>query len=148
MLFLTTFLSAVLLTVMAVPIFSRMALRYGLVDMPDERKVHTRPIPRIGGLAMALGVFAPTIYWFEGDRLVMSYLAGAGVLLLFGLADDFRDLRPRWKLLGQVIAALIVIFYGGVIFQVRADLPSTVMADYPFQTPIGRMSSRIQPPGF
>ncbi|HEX2769941.1 MAG TPA: MraY family glycosyltransferase, partial [Geobacteraceae bacterium] len=82
-------------------------------------------IPRVGGLAMALGVFAPAIYWCGGDRFVTAYLAGAGVQVAFGLADDCVDLRPRWKLLGQTISALIVIIYGGVkITSLGALLPA------------------------
>lgn len=128
MLFLTTFLSAVLLTVVAVPFLSRLAPRLGLVDVPNGRKVHDRPIPRVGGLAMVLGVFAPTIYWSGGDRLVIGYLAGAAVLVAFGAADDCLDLRPRWKLLGQFIASLVVIFYGGVkIATLGALLPDDIL---------------------
>jgi UDP-GlcNAc:undecaprenyl-phosphate/decaprenyl-phosphate GlcNAc-1-phosphate transferase len=114
MIFLSTLLSSVLLTALAVPLLSRLALRYSLVDIPNERKVHTQPIPRVGGLAMAIGMVAPVVYWLGGDRFVDAFLAAAGVLILFGLLDDFLDLAPVWKFVGQVTAACIVIFAGGV----------------------------------
>lgn len=114
MIFLSTLIASVLLTALTVPIFSRLALRYDLVDLPNDRKVHTQPIPRVGGLAMALGTFVPIVYWGVGDRFVAAYLAGALVLLLFGLLDDYCDLSPRWKLVGQAIAALVAVYGGGI----------------------------------
>ena len=114
--FLSTLLISVLLTVTAIPILSRLALRYQLVDIPNERKVHTHPIPRVGGVAMVFGTLAPVAYWIQDDLFVTSYLAGAGALLLFCILDDLRELSPGWKLLGQLIAAIIVIFVGGIKF--------------------------------
>lgn len=114
MIFLSTLLLAVLITIVLVPLFSTLAMRYQLVDIPNERKVHQQPIPRVGGIAMALGVFIPIIYWNYADRFVQAYLAGGCLLVLFGAIDDFRELSPRIKFSGQIIAALIAILYGGV----------------------------------
>ncbi|WP_237754312.1 MraY family glycosyltransferase [Geobacter sp. OR-1] len=93
---------------------SKLAFRYQLLDMPDERKVHTQPIPRIGGIAMAIGALLPIFYWVSEDRMVLSYLAGAAVIVGFGLLDDISGLSPVGKLAGQIIAALLVIFWGGI----------------------------------
>jgi UDP-GlcNAc:undecaprenyl-phosphate/decaprenyl-phosphate GlcNAc-1-phosphate transferase len=114
MIFLSTLLVSVLLTALTVPVLSRLALRYSLVDIPSERKVHTQPIPRVGGLAMAIGMVAPVVYWIGDDGFVQAFLAGAGVLILFGFLDDYRDLPPRWKFVGQGAAACIAVFCGGV----------------------------------
>jgi UDP-GlcNAc:undecaprenyl-phosphate GlcNAc-1-phosphate transferase len=114
MIFLSTLLISVLLTALMIPLLSGLALRFNLVDVPNERKVHTRPIPRVGGLAMTVGAFVPIAYWCRGEKFVMAYLAGAGVLVLFGLLDDFTDLSPRWKLVGQITAALIMVYGGGL----------------------------------
>ncbi|HTG82701.1 MAG TPA: MraY family glycosyltransferase [Geobacteraceae bacterium] len=114
MIFLSTLLLSVLLTIALIPLLSGVALRVQLVDIPNDRKVHLRPIPRIGGFAMALGAFIPIILWHNGDWFVRAYLAGAGILVLFGLADDFRELSPMIKFTGQILAALIAIFLGGV----------------------------------
>ena len=76
MIFLSTLLLAVLITIVLVPLFSTLAMRYQLVDIPNERKVHQQPIPPRGGIAMALGAFIPIIYWNYADRFVQAYLAG------------------------------------------------------------------------
>jgi len=114
MIFLSTLLLAVLITIVLVPLFSTLAMRCQLVDIPNERKVHQRPIPRIGGVAMALGAFIPIIYWNYADRFVQAYLAGGCLLVLFGAIDDFRELSPGIKFAGQIAAALIAILYGGI----------------------------------
>jgi UDP-GlcNAc:undecaprenyl-phosphate/decaprenyl-phosphate GlcNAc-1-phosphate transferase len=114
MLFLVTLLVPVLCTIILIPVFSRAAFRFKALDLPNDRKVHTQPIPRSGGPAMALGAFAPILFFNSESGFVAAYCAGAGVLVVFGLLDDFRDLRPWIKLVGQVAAALIVIHFGGV----------------------------------
>ena len=108
-------LFAVLITIALIPIFSRLAIRFGAVDLPEPRKVHTRPMPRIGGAAMALGAFIPVLFWATApDNFVYAYLAGGGILIVFGLADDLKGLDYKWKFLGQLLAALVIVIYGGV----------------------------------
>ncbi|AJY71056.1 glycosyl transferase [Geobacter sulfurreducens] len=114
MMFLSTVLLSVLITIALTPVFSTVAIRYRLVDVPNERKVHQHPIPRIGGLAMAFGAFAPILLWQWSDPFVRAYLAGAAILVAFGFIDDFRDLSPKAKFAAQIAAALIVIQFGGV----------------------------------
>ncbi len=114
MIFLTTLLLSVLITIALIPVLRALAGRMHLVDNPGERKVHAHPIPRIGGIAMAIGAFVPVLYWNHDDAFVRAYLAGAAILVAFGIVDDCRDLRARWKLLGQLAAALVVIFVGGI----------------------------------
>ena len=118
MIFLATLLISVLITIALTPAFSALAVRYQLVDLPNERKVHQLPIPRVGGIAMALGAFIPILCWQYADRFVQAYLVGAGILVLFGAVDDFRDLSPKIKFLGQGAAALSAVFLGGV--QIRS----------------------------
>lgn len=114
MIFLSTLMLSVLITIVMVPIINILALRWQLVDLPGVRKVHTRAMPRCGGIAMSLGAFVPVLLWNLKEPLVQGWLAGALVLIAFGLADDFRGLRAKWKFLGQIAAALIVIFWSGV----------------------------------
>lgn len=114
MIYLSTLFIAVLITIGLTPLLSAVALRNNLVDHPGGRKIHSRPIPRIGGIAMACGAFAPLLFWQYGDRFVLSFLTGAAVLVLFGLLDDLRDLSPKVKFSGQILAALVVIIGGGV----------------------------------
>ena len=128
MIFLSTLLLAVLITITTMPVFSAFAIRCNIaVDLPGERKVHTRAIPRIGGVAMACGAIVPLLYWFHADRFVIVFLIGATTLVIFGLLDDVYDLPPKIKFIGQVLAALIVIIGSGV--QIR-NLGSLIPDNY------------------
>lgn len=108
-------LTSVFMTILLIPALGGLAVRMNVVDLPNERKVHTRPIPRIGGLAMAAGAFVSLLVFTPFDRLSASYLAGAAVLVLSGLLDDFYDLSPRIKFAAQILAALIAVWWGGVL---------------------------------
>lgn len=114
MVFLSTLLVSVLLTALSVPVLTRVALRVSLIDVPNQRKVHTRPIPRVGGLAMVLGALVPVLVWTGDDPFVQVFIVAVAVVAFFGLLDDLYDLRPRWKLAGQLTAALLAVFPGGV----------------------------------
>ena len=111
---LSTLLLAVLITIALTPALCSLALRYQWVDLPNERKVHLIPTPRVGGVAMALGAFAPLCYWLHAEPFVLAYLIGGGLLVLLGGVDDFRDLSPKAKFAGQIAAALIAVLLGGV----------------------------------
>ncbi len=117
MIFLSTLLLSLFITLTLIPIFRRLALRVHALDFPNERKVHTSPVPKSGGLAMAVGTLIPVIFWPQGDALIRSIVIGAGIVVLFGLLDDFKDVSYRVKFAGQVLAALVVIFYGGLKIQ-------------------------------
>jgi UDP-GlcNAc:undecaprenyl-phosphate GlcNAc-1-phosphate transferase len=114
MIFLSTLLISILIPIALIPILSGLALRFQLVDLPNERKVHSQPIPRIGGVAMAIGAFVPILLWCREESFIHSYLAAAGVIAVFGIVDDLKDLSPGLKLTGQFAAALIVMFLGGL----------------------------------
>ncbi len=114
MVFLSTLLTSTMVTIALVPLFSALAVKFNALDMPDERKVHQIPIPRCGGIAMAFGAAFPTLLWNNNTPFVQAWLSAAGVLTIFGILDDFRGLGHKTKLVGQVIASLMVIVYGGV----------------------------------
>ena len=124
MTFLSTLLLSIFITIGLIPVLQASASRMKLLDSPGARKVHRQPIPRVGGIAMAVGVFVPVALWNLSDPFVRAYLAGAVVMVAFGIVDDLRNLKPKWKLLGQLAAALVVVFYGGVtIHSLGALLP-------------------------
>lgn len=112
--FLSTLFVSLVLTIAMIPVLSRLAVRWNMLDVPDERKVHETPVPRCGGVAMAVGAFIPILYWYSDNPFILSFLLAAGVIVLFGISDDVLSLSPRWKVLGQIIAALIVIYGGDV----------------------------------
>lgn len=129
-------LLSVLLTIALVPVLRPLALRLRMVDEPGGRKVHSRPIPRVGGVAMAVGIFVPVLLWNYADRFVWAYLSGAAIIVAFGMADDSRDLSPKWKLVGQLAAALVVVYFGGVrIHTLGSLLPESMMIPDWFAVP-------------
>jgi len=93
----------------------------GLYDFVDERKLHTQPIPRIGGVAIFLSVFialAAVAAVFGMDDLALDgtkllvVLTGGALTHFLGLWDDLRPMRARWKFLAQIVIALFVYAAG------------------------------------
>lgn len=114
MIYLSTLLISMFITIVLIPVLRNPAFNKFFVDMPNARKVHTTPIPKTGGIAMAIGILVPTLLWTDLDPFTRSILLGAFVLIFFGLIDDIRELGYRTKLFGQIIAALIAVLYGGI----------------------------------
>jgi UDP-GlcNAc:undecaprenyl-phosphate GlcNAc-1-phosphate transferase len=90
----------------------RLAPRLGMVDLPDPRKVHVAPIPRVGGLGIAVGTLVAMLLFVPIDGLVAWYLFGAAVLLVFGAADDSMELGHWVKFVGQFIAVIPIVHFG------------------------------------
>jgi UDP-GlcNAc:undecaprenyl-phosphate GlcNAc-1-phosphate transferase len=107
--YLLPFLLAMVVTMAWLPVFGRLAAKWRIVDHPGARKVHAVPIPRIGGVAMAIGVLIAAIVAVPLAPPERWFLAAAGVVAVFGGLDDRFDLDYRIKLFGQALAAGIVI---------------------------------------
>lgn len=105
-------LLSTLTTLGLTPLLIRLASRIKLIDFPGGRKIHSAPIPRVGGLAMVLGVIPALLLYGGFDQLTSFVLAGAGVIVAFALVDDTVGLGYKTKFLGQGLAALIVILLG------------------------------------
>lgn len=114
MIYFSTLLISIFITIAFVPIFKNLAVRMKAVDMPEPRKVHSVPMPKTGGVAMAIGALIPVLFWAPADDFLKSVLLGAGVIVVFGVLDDLKNLGYKAKFFGQVVAALLVIFYGQV----------------------------------
>ena len=129
-LYISTTISFVI-TTFFVMVFRPLARTIGLVDVPNERKVHTGEIPLVGGIAIFCAVFIAhlTSLFFApiGDVVVdygTFYTAG-GLLLVVGIIDDFRHLSPTVRLIGEVIAALLIsLSAGAVVYDLGALSPS------------------------
>lgn len=114
MIYMSTLFFSLFITITLIPIFRRLAVRLNAMDIPDTRKVHTFPMPKTGGIAMALGCFIPVLLWVPKDLLLRSVLIGAGILVIFGFIDDLKGISYKLKFTGQIVASLIVILYGGL----------------------------------
>jgi UDP-GlcNAc:undecaprenyl-phosphate GlcNAc-1-phosphate transferase len=120
------FAAAAVLAFVLTPLVRRRAIRYGVVDRPNHRRVNKRPIPRSGGLAIASAFLTVSValvllnLQFRFIRLplflesgeVIALLAGAAAAAAIGALDDFLDLRARWQLLGQLGLALGAVALG------------------------------------
>jgi UDP-GlcNAc:undecaprenyl-phosphate GlcNAc-1-phosphate transferase len=104
--------AAVVIVVALTPAVGGMARLLGVVDEPDVRRLNPRPIPRLGGLALFLGIIVPALAFLHLTREVRGLLIGAAVATVVGAIDDFRGL-PWWlKLVGQIGAAVIAVSFG------------------------------------
>jgi UDP-GlcNAc:undecaprenyl-phosphate/decaprenyl-phosphate GlcNAc-1-phosphate transferase len=132
MVFLSTLLLSIFITIALIPLCSRVAVRAQALDVPDERKVHTVPVPRCGGVAMALGSLVPVLVWVEMTPQFSAYLMGCAILSIAGIYDDFKGgLSVTTKFMAQVAAALVLVFYGGIVIRdVGNVLPRDM--DFPY----------------
>lgn len=108
------FIVAFVFTFASTPIVKVLAFKIGAVDVPrDGRRMHKKPIPRLGGLAMVFGFVVAVLCFSQGfDRELKSILAGAAVIVAMGVVDDCKALNAMPKFIIQIIAALIVVFWG------------------------------------
>ena len=113
MLFLTTLLISIIVTIALMPYSKELACRLQAVDKPNHRKVNDRIMPKCGGMAMAAGSMTPVMLWAPMTPYNKGLLIGTLIIVLFGIADDIKDLSPQMKLLGQLLATLFAIFIGG-----------------------------------
>jgi UDP-GlcNAc:undecaprenyl-phosphate/decaprenyl-phosphate GlcNAc-1-phosphate transferase len=119
-----TFVAAALSAAVAVPLITALATRWRLLDYPDgDRHLHDRPVPRLGGVAVFVGltlaislsavmapVFVQATPW--AAPLNRALLAGSAILFVVGLLDDVRGVSPVWKLVVQTVAAALVLAAG------------------------------------
>ena len=120
---LAIFLVALMVTALSTPQIRRLAIGLGFVDAPAERKLHTEPIPLLGGIAIVIGALLGLllVVFFAYDdlpRSVVGVLSASGIVALVGLLDDRLGL-PAWaKLAGQFVGFMVLVYFG-----IRVQLP-------------------------
>lgn len=109
-------LCAFLITFTTTPIARVLAFKVGAIDVPkDNRRMHKKPIPRMGGLAIFLGFAITTIIFLEPSKEIIGMLLGALLLVIVGIFDDIYSLPALLKLFLQMISSAIAVLFGNVI---------------------------------
>ena len=99
------------------PLVRRLAFKIGqgAVDVPkDSRRMHKKPTPRIGGIAIIFGFLVSTLCFAEWTPQLGGTLLGAAIIAVMGFVDDCKNLPAKLKFVIQIIAALVVIFVGDI----------------------------------
>ncbi len=106
---------AFIITFFSIPVIIQVARQKKMFDEPDERKVHKMVIPTLGGLGIFAGFILATLLGVPVHSAELQYFVAASVVIFFlGIKDDILVLSPAKKFIGQLIAAGIVIKFGGV----------------------------------
>ena len=122
------FILAFIVAFMATPYTIKIAHKIGAVDIPrDKRRMHTKRMPKFGGPAVILGFIVSMLYLIiimsiegsldlfndqEYGKKLLGILLGIGVIAITGIIDDIKTLKPWQELIGQTIAAIIVVYFG------------------------------------
>lgn len=112
------FLIALVSTLLITFPVKKLAIKLGIMDVPNKRKIHRQIMPRLGGLAIFIGMFLGMVYLHPFGTYFKEILFGAIVIIITGMLDDKYQLRPIFKLTGQVIAASFLISAGLIIDQI------------------------------
>ncbi len=117
------------LALLVTPLATRFARRFDLVDRPSGRKIHEKPIPRIGGVAIFFAFFAPftgtliytndLIAKIHSEPALFLVALGAAIVFLMGLADDLFRLHPMFKFAVQILSASLAYAGGLIISQLQ-----------------------------
>ena len=102
-----------ILTFMATPMVKFVAERFGVVDVPkDGRRMHKKAMPLMGGLAMFYGFAVSIAVFVPVSRELIGLFLGASIIVIVGIIDDKKNLHPVPKLIFQIVAALIAVYFG------------------------------------
>lgn len=106
-----------LVSLVLVPICKKVAIHVNAMDIPNKRKVHKVPMPRLGGLAIYLSFLICYMFFGQLTTHMLSIIIASFIIVLFGIIDDINPMKARYKLIGQIIAACIVVFYGDIVLK-------------------------------
>jgi UDP-GlcNAc:undecaprenyl-phosphate/decaprenyl-phosphate GlcNAc-1-phosphate transferase len=104
------------ITFLAIPVIISVAEMKKLYDIPDERKIHQAPIPSLGGVGIFAGFVLASLLTigFSTASEFQFYMAAALVIFFLGVKDDILVISPIKKFIGQVLAAFLIVYKGGI----------------------------------
>jgi len=114
-------LLAAVVAAVAAGLLARLAPRIGLVDRPGGRKFHASPVPLVGGIAIAIAILAGEFQ--PGGSVIPSHFIAATIALIaVSVWDDFIELHPLWRFIGQIVAVLVMVYGANVYLHNTGDL--------------------------
>lgn len=110
-----SFVGSLIICMALIPPLMATASRLQFLDIPkDQRRVHSNPVAKVGGIAFGVGTFSAMLIWAPKDDIVVAGLLGGVTILLFGMWDDRVGLPYTIKFLGQTLGAVVVIWLGSI----------------------------------
>ncbi|CCQ94703.1 putative undecaprenyl-phosphate N-acetylglucosaminyl 1-phosphate transferase [[Clostridium] ultunense Esp] len=104
------FIISVAISLFMTPVARKLAIKLGAVDIPkDERRVHNKPMPLMGGLAIYIAILVSSLVFLPIDKTLVSIIIGGSIICISGIIDDIKGLSPKAKLVFQVIASIVLI---------------------------------------
>ena len=110
---LTTFI----FTALFIPIVKKIAEFIGAMDVPNARKVHKVPIPRLGGLGIYGGFLLGYMLFGQHSVQMNAILIGSFIILVTGIFDDIKPVPAKYKFLAQILGSSIIPLYGGILLK-------------------------------
>ena len=104
-----------IIVALIIPFVKKIALHINALDIPDARKVHKSPIPRLGGLGIFIGFLIGYMIFGENTIQMNSILIGSFIIVLTGMFDDIKPISAKSKLFGQICASAVIAFYGNIL---------------------------------
>lgn len=98
-----------------IPFIIKLAFSIGAIDVPRERHIHTKDMPKLGGLGIFFGFLLGYMLFGQPSTQMISILIGSFIILIVGIVDDITELKASTQFLFQLIAACVVVFYGQIL---------------------------------
>ena len=111
----TTFLVSLSLSLIGVPLVRRFSYRFGVVAAPRDDRWHLKSMPKIGGVVLFLAFWVAILLsntFFAVEQRNWPLLVASGLIFILGVVDDIKRISPPAKLIGEILAAAIVVFFG------------------------------------
>ena len=106
-----------IIAALAIPVVKKIAIHVNALDVPNERKVHQKPMPRLGGLGIFFAFLVGYMFFGQTTIKMNSILIGSFIILLTGIIDDIKPVNAKEKMLGQLLSALVITCYGGILLE-------------------------------
>ena len=111
-LFIVTFVLSAVISYFVTPLVIKLAYRIGAIDVPkDNRRVHKKPIPRLGGLAIAISFFITLLLFSTVTKEILVLFISLSIIIVMGVIDDVKGIGAKVKFLIQILAATLVAVF-------------------------------------